>query len=95
MPRNMLSELTEITPGSTSSAAIATVPGSLTCILVPGGFTVLKDDGFGGRVPFELHNGAADTGANGTLLTLDGLTYSAFGEFNLVTGTTIIYIEEN
>ena len=92
---DMLADLTAETPGSTSSAAIATVPGSLTCILVPEGFTVLKDDGFGGRVPFELHNGAADTGANGALLTLDGMTYRAFGEFNLVTGTTIIYIEEN
>ena len=92
---DMLADLTAETPGLTSSAAIATIPGSLTCILVPEGFTVLKDDGFGGRVPFELHNGAADTGANGALLTLDGMTYRAFGEFNLVTGTTIIYIEEN
>ena len=61
--------------------------------LVPAGFTVSKDDGLGGRVPFELDNGAAGTGANGQKLTINGTEYLAFGEFNLIAGETIIYID--
>ena len=43
---------------------------------------------------FEVDNGIAGSGANGTTVTLDGVKYNVFGEFNLVAGETCVYIEE-
>ena len=53
-----------------------------------------KDNGVGGKAPFDEDNGAAGTGANGTEMTFGGTAYRAYGEFNLVDAETIIYIEE-
>lgn len=82
--------------GSSGKFEIGPVtPGSWTVVLLPEGLTAKKDDGFGGKVEFSLHNGAPNTGANGTAtVTIDGSTYRVFGEFNLVAGNVTIYIEE-
>lgn len=91
----MLSSMTSAELTSDVTATLNVTPGSVTMILVPSGYTVTKDDGFGNRVPFDTDNGTIATGANGTTVTLDGTEYKAYGEFNLITGNTIIYIQEN
>lgn len=70
--------------------------GAVLFVLVPAdsGLTVMQDDGVGGKVPFNEDNGATGTGANGIDLTLNGITYKAYGEFSLVDAETIIYIGE-
>ena len=70
--------------------------GAVLFVLVPAdsGLTVTQDDGVGGKVPFNEDNGATGTGANGIDLTLNGITYKAYGEFSLVDAETIIYIGE-
>lgn len=89
-----LSEAT-VSSGQISGGAVTidAPAGAVVFALVPVGFTVSKDDGLGGRVPFELDNGTAGTGANGQKLTINGTEYLAFGEFNLIAGETIIYID--
>lgn len=80
-------------PVPADAVTIDAPAGAVVFALVPAGFTVSKDDGLGGRVPFELDNGTAGTGANGQKLTINGTEYLAFGEFNLIAGETIIYID--
>ena len=86
-----LDGLTRIASGAVS---VSTRPGDMTVVLVPAGYHAAKDDGFGSKAPFAEDNGAAGTGANGTPVTIGGVRYKLYGEFNLVTGTTIIYINE-
>lgn len=69
-------------------------PGSWTFILLPAGLTAQKDDGFGGKAVFAENNGAPGTGANGTPIEIEGVTYNIYGEFNLVAGQPIIYVED-
>ena len=69
-------------------------PGSWTFILLPAGLTAQKDDGFGGKAVFAENNGAPGTGANGTSIEIEGVTYNIYGEFNLVAGQPIIYVED-
>lgn len=74
---------------------LGNVPGgTFTAVLLPDGLIAYKDDGLGGKVPFEIDNGIAGSGANGTAITLNGVKYNVYGEFNLVGGKTVIYIEE-
>ena len=68
--------------------------GTFTTVLLPNALKAYKDDGFGGKVPFELNNGITGSGANGATVTLGGVEYNVYGEFNLVAGKTFIYIEE-
>ena len=68
--------------------------GTFTAVLLPDGLTAYKDDGLGGKVPFEIDNGIVGSGANGTAITFNGVKYNVYGEFNLVGGKTVIYIEE-
>ena len=94
---DMLEEDTIIAADATAVGAISlgVVPaGSFTVVLVPAdsGLTVKKDDGFGGKVAFELDNGIAGSGANGATVTLGENTYKVYGEFNLVDGATTVHI---
>lgn len=59
---------------------------------VPRGLRAVKDDGLGGKVPFSRDNGASDTGANGALITVGTGQTSVYGELQLVTAKTTIYI---
>ena len=88
------SGVTEAAPGALGPVAINAPAGSLIFVLLPSGFEAKKDDGFGGKVLFTEDNGESGTGANGTDIVIDGLTYKAYGEFNLVAGETYIYIQE-
>ena len=94
---DMLEEDSIIAADASAVGAISlgNVPaGSFTVVLVPSesGLTVTKDDGFGGKVPFELDNGIAGSGANGATVTLGENTYKVYGEFNLVDGATSVHI---
>ena len=89
-----LSTLTKVSAQAVGRVSIGNVPaGSFTVVLLPDGLTAYKDDGFCGKVPFELNNGIAGSGANGTTVTIDGVKYNVYGEFNLIAGLTTLYIE--
>ena len=80
---------------SVGAISLGNVPaGSFTVVLVPAesGLTVTKDDGFGGKVPFELDNGIAGSGSNGATITIGENQYKVYGEFNLVSGATTVHI---
>lgn len=95
---DMLEEDTIIAADATAAGAISlgVVPaGSFTVVLVPAdsGLTVRKDDGFGGKVAFELDNGIAGSGANGATVTIGDTQYKVYGEFNLVDGATSVHVD--
>lgn len=92
--QSMLSSLTQVDLSQPVTAQVPITAGSVTCVLVPAGYAAYKDDGFGGRAPFELNNGTTGTGSNGTTVTLGNTTYKSYGQFNIVTGNTIIYIQQ-
>lgn len=90
-----LSTLTKASAQAVGRVPLGDVPaGSFTVVLLPDGLSAYKDDGFGGKVSFELNNGIAGSGSNGASVTLDGVKYNVYGEFNLVAGLTTLYIEE-
>lgn len=77
------------------TATLAQTMGGVLFVLVPAdsGLVVKKDDGVGGKVPFDEDIGAAGTGANGIDITLNATAYKAYGEFSLIDAETTIYIE--
>ena len=77
------------------TATVSQEMGGVLFVLVPAdsGLVVKKDDGVGGKVPFDEDIGAAGTGANGIDITLNGTAYKAYGEFSLIDAETTIYIE--
>lgn len=85
--------VTEAAPGVLGKTAINAPAGSLIFALLPSGYEAKKDDGLGGKVTFSEDNGESGTGANGSSVTIDGKTYKAYGEFNLVAGETFLYID--
>ena len=56
-------------------------------------FVGTKDNGFGERMAFSLDNGQSGTGANGALVSLNGIEYKVYGEFNMVDAVYSIYID--
>lgn len=66
-------------------------------ILIPqtSQLTVLKDDGFGGKVQFQETAGMPNTASNGEyFVTIDSVIYKVYGEFIIGNDTEIyIYIE--
>ena len=94
-----------------SSGNLETVEGyvmevpanSMIVAIVPELYEVSKDNGIGPegtangnyKVPFTENNGYANSGSNGSSISLNGISYKAYGEIQIVTGTTKIYIEEN
>ena len=89
-----VSTLTNAPAEAVGNVDLGNVPaGTFTVVLLPAGLTAYKDDGFGGKVAFEVDNGVAGSGANGTTVILDGVEYNVYGEFNQVAGETFIYID--
>ena len=54
------------------------------------GFVAMKDNGFGGLMPFD----ESIIGANGIEVKYDDVDYLIFGEFSLVSGERFIYVKE-
>ncbi len=82
------------TLGKTS---LGVVPeGAWLFALIPAnaGLAATKDNGFGGKVAFELNNGVDGTGANGTEITVGETAYRVYGEFKLNAAEIYIYIDE-
>lgn len=61
--------------------------------LVPSTKRVLKDDGLGGKVPFTLDNGMTGSGVNDYEYVLDDCTFDMYGELQIVSGKTTLYVE--
>ena len=63
--------------------------------LVPSDKKVLKDDGLGGKVPFLLDNlvPGTITGANKHPFVFDNKIFDMYGEIQIVSGITTLYIE--
>lgn len=80
-------------PGERLSLSIGHVDeGSYIIVAVPAiyNFTVTKDNGFGGRIEFD----ESIIGANGIDVEFDKTDYRIYGEFVLVGGERIIYIDQ-
>ena len=89
------SNLTKTTPKTLGKThlglASETATGDYQVIVVPKAknYTVTKDDGFGGKVPFD-----EDTaGANGIDITINTVAYKLYGEILNAQGTTYIYVD--
>ena len=89
------SNLTKTTPKTLGKThlglASETATGDYQVIVVPKAknYTVTKDDGFGGKVPFD-----EDTaGANGVDITINTVAYKLYGEVLLAQGETFIYVD--
>ena len=89
------SNLTKTTPKTLGKThlglASETAEGDYQVIVVPKAknYTVTKDDGFGGKVPFD-----EDTaGANGIDITINTVAYKLYGEILNAQGTTYIYVD--
>lgn len=79
------------TLGKTSlGSASATAEGDYQIVIVPAskGYTVTKDNGFGGKVAFDEET----SGANGLNMTIDGIAYKIYGEILLSQGEMFIYV---
>lgn len=64
--------------------------GDKVVVLVPFGFTATKDNGIGGKVPFDT----SVMGCNGEkTMFLDGITYRIFGELMTIGGELFIYVD--
>ena len=61
--------------------------------LVPSAKRVYKDDGLGGKVPFTLDNGMTGSGVNDYEYVLDDCTFDMYGELQIVSGKTTLYVE--
>ena len=76
--------------------AFAVPAYSWVLALVPDGVLVQKDNGIGARTNFTEHNGLQNSGANGgSTLSLETGTYHIYGELQIVTGETTIYVDLN
>lgn len=60
-----------------------------TLVVLTNGAVVKKDDGIGGKVPFDT----SIMGANGESVTVGGTSFSAYGETFIVSGSTGFYVE--
>lgn len=68
------------------------VAGNKVLVLVPSdyGYVATKDNGIGGKVPFDT----SIMGCNGEKqITVDGSTYNIYGEFMTVSGELFIYVD--
>lgn len=65
--------------------------GSKVIVLIPSGYgyTATKDNGIGGKVPFD----ESIMGANGQSITLGNNLYKIYGEFMTISGEIFIYID--
>lgn len=87
---------TQLTTLGKTSVSNMNITDRLT-ILIPqtSELTVLKDDGFGGKVQFQETAGMPNTASNGEyFVTIDSVIYKVYGEFIIGNDTEIyIYIE--
>ena len=87
------------TMGKTSAGlASTTAEGDYVIIAVPvsKGYTVTKDNGIGGKVPFTTDdfNGIIKSGANGDItLNIAGVNYALYGEVLIAQGELFFYID--
>jgi len=86
--------MTSATAGMLEKQSIGVVPaGAWVAVLAPVGYVATKFDGVSEQIPFDEDNGAPGTGANGTEIELDGVTYKLYGEFQLTNSEKFIYID--
>lgn len=82
-----------VTAGKMDKTAISDiVAGNKVLVLIPSdyGYTATKDNGIGGKVPFDT----SIMGCNGEKqITVDGTTYNIYGEFMTVSGELFIYVD--
>ena len=74
-------------------ASMGNVPEACFMIVaIPkeSGFVAMKDNGFGGLIPFD----ESILGVNGIEVKYDDVDYVIYGEFSLVSGERFIYVKE-
>lgn len=89
-PDNKIISVTAGKMGKTPISDI--VAGNKVLVLVPSdyGYVATKDNGIGGKVPFDT----SIMGCNGEKqITVDGTSYNIYGEFMTVSGELFIYVD--
>lgn len=71
-----------------SEAVNVSVTEGDTLVVLAKGCTINKDDGIGGKVSFDT----SIMGANGDSVTVNGVSYNAYGETFIVSGNVGFYI---
>ncbi len=87
--------LVEADAGTLAKYTMSAPAYSWIVAIVPdsSGLTAKKDDGLGNKTAFATDNGASGSGANGAALTLGSDGYKVWGELQIVTAQTSIYID--
>lgn len=89
-PENKIVSVSAGKMGKTPISGI--VAGNKVLVLVPTeyGFVATKDNGIGGKVPFDT----SIMGCNGEKqISVDGISYDIYGEFMTVSGELFIYVD--
>ena len=81
-----VAKLTRLTSKPSGVLSLSVNSGD-TIVVLTKGETVYKDDGVGGKVPFST----SVMGANGELITIAGVSYFAYGEIFLVSGSVDLH----
>ena len=88
-------KLTKSTPHTLGKTSLGsyndTANGDYQIVVVPTAknYTVTKDNGLGGKVPFDEDT----SGANGIDITINTVAYKLYGEILNAQGTTYIYVD--
>lgn len=105
LTREGLTSVMDITAADLETlASLDNISGSVKLSEVPAGSWIVialespdikgyRDNGLGTAVPFSENNGTVGSGANGSALAIGNRTYYIYGEFNIVTGSVILYVE--
>lgn len=79
-----------------NKTSLGTIPdGAFAYIAVPEGYIVSKDNGFGGKVTFEVNGDLPNSGANGAEVTIGEVKMYVYGEFKASAAELFIYIDKN
>ena len=88
-------QLTKTNPKTLGKTSVgdydATAENDYICVVVPASknYTVTKDNGIGGKVPFDEET----AGANGIDITINSVAYKLYGEILLSQGEIFIYVD--
>lgn len=92
MLESSTNHIIKIKPQTLPKTSLGTLQaGSKVVVLIPNGYEYIatKDNGIGGKVPFD----ESIMGANGQSISLGNNLYKIYGEFMTVSGEIFIYID--
>ena len=87
--------LKEVDAQTLGKTSLGNIPAyAFAFVAVPDGYTVTKDSGIGTKVPFELNNSIAGSGANAYEKYINGATMFIYGELKLSATELFFYVDK-